>query len=146
MTRLSDRSDSYRYTAVLTLPEQWAPHWSRATFGDLQLIGPSGDTTYIATTGVVTGSIEPRGRLIIELFSDGNHGNRFTLTLIGDAGFGAHRPTRIKAPATMATIPMIVPSPEKLRLMSGSSPLTISQTPSRSIPRFFVSLKVEPPF
>ncbi len=72
----------YRYTAVLTLPEGPAPHWSGATFTDLQLIGPSGDTTHIATTGMVTGSTEPRGRLIIELFSDGSHGNRFTLTLI----------------------------------------------------------------
>jgi Bacterial Ig-like domain (group 2) len=72
----------YRYTAVLTLPEEWAPRRSGATFADLQLIGPSGDVTHIATAGVVTGSIEPRGRLVIELFSDGTHGNRFTLTLI----------------------------------------------------------------
>ncbi len=71
----------YRYTAALTLGGEGAQP-VRGTFADLRLIGPGGDTTHIATTGLVTGSIDPRGRLIIELFSDGTHGNRFTLTLI----------------------------------------------------------------
>ena len=72
----------YRYTAVLTLREEGPLPGVRGTFADLRLIGPSGDTTHIATSGVATASIEPRGRLVIELFSDGSHGNRFTLTLL----------------------------------------------------------------
>jgi hypothetical protein len=49
-----------------------------------------------------------------------------------------YRPTTIKTPLAMARIAITVPSPEKLRLNSGISPVRISQAASNSIPRFRV--------
>jgi hypothetical protein len=48
-------------------------------------------------------------------------------------------PMRIKAPAAMATIAKKVPSPEKLILSRGMSPVRMSQMPNKSIPRFLVT-------
>jgi hypothetical protein len=53
---------------------------------------------------------------------------------------GCYRPIKINTPAAIARIAMRVPTPEKLRLSSGSSPPNISQIASKSMPRFLVSL------
>jgi hypothetical protein len=50
-----------------------------------------------------------------------------------------YRPSAIKAPATIARRAMSVPSPEKLRLKSGISPVKMSQIPNNSMPRFLVN-------
>lgn len=52
-------------------------------------------------------------------------------------------PRMINAPAAIARIDMITHSPEKLRLKRGMSPDTISQMPSKSMPRFFVGFMVK---
>src|SRR5207245_4722421 len=51
-----------------------------------------------------------------------------------------YRPTTIKTPAAIARIAITVPSPEKLRLNSGISPVRTSQAASNSIPRFRITL------
>src|SRR5450759_4680994 len=48
----------------------------------------------------------------------------------------AYRFSTIKTPAAIARIAMRVPSPEKLRLSSGISPVKMSQMPNKSMPRF----------
>ena len=64
--------DGYRYTAVLTLQEQPGPLWLAGTYADLQFISPGGDAEDVADTGLVTGSIDSSGRVVIELLGDGN--------------------------------------------------------------------------
>jgi hypothetical protein len=72
--------EGYRYTAVLTLEEEYSgPPWFGGTYADLRLVGPNGDSYAVAGTGSVTGSIDPGGRVVIELLGDGNH---IGLTLI----------------------------------------------------------------
>ncbi len=48
-------------------------------------------------------------------------------------------PTTIKTPAAIERIAITVPSPEKLRLSRGISPVMTSQAANNSIPRFLVS-------
>jgi hypothetical protein len=50
-----------------------------------------------------------------------------------------YRPTTIKTPAAIERIAITVPSPEKLRLSRGISPIMISQAANNSIPRFLVT-------
>lgn len=64
--------DGYRYTAVLTLPDEWGPPWLGGTYANLQLIGPGGDIYPVADAGLVVGSISARGEFLIDLVSDGN--------------------------------------------------------------------------
>jgi hypothetical protein len=72
--------EGYRYTAVLTLVEAYGGRpWFRGTYADLRLIGPGGDSYPVTDTGVVTGSIDPDGRVVMELVGDGDH---IGLTLI----------------------------------------------------------------
>ncbi|HYL20780.1 MAG TPA: Ig-like domain-containing protein [Gemmatimonadales bacterium] len=63
----------YRYTAVLTLQGRRGPPWFGGTYADLLLIGPGGDTTDVADSGLVTGAIDSGGRVLIDLLGDGNH-------------------------------------------------------------------------
>ena len=63
----------YRYTAVLTLHDEWDAPWFAGTYSDLRLIGPSGDSTAVADSGIVTASFDRRGRLVVELVDDRNH-------------------------------------------------------------------------
>ena len=56
---------------------------------------------------------------------------------IGSA-VGPYRPRIMKTPAAMARIAITLPSPEKLNLSSGISPVKISQTANNSIPTFRV--------
>jgi len=51
----------------------------------------------------------------------------------------AYRPSAIKTPAAIARMPMSKPSPEKLRLSSDISPVMMSQTANKIMPRFLVS-------
>ncbi len=62
----------YRYTAVLTLEQEAGPPGFGGTFADLWLIGPAGDSTAVAATGVVTASIGSGGRVVIDLFGSHN--------------------------------------------------------------------------
>lgn len=62
----------YRYTAVLTLQEKPGPAWLAGTYADLTLIGPGGDSTDVGGSGLVTGSVDVGGRVVIELLRDGN--------------------------------------------------------------------------
>jgi len=71
----------YRYTAVLTLRQEWDFPWFGGAYADFQLVGSGGESYAVADAGVVTGSIDPRGRVLIELLGDGNH---IGLTLIVD--------------------------------------------------------------
>ena len=69
----------YRFEAALTLQEQSDPTLIGGSYADLRLIGPSGEGTYGTAAGIVTGAINNRGQLLIEL--EGN-GGRIGLTLI----------------------------------------------------------------
>jgi hypothetical protein len=64
--------DGYRYTAVLTLPDEWGPPWLGGTYADLKLIGPGGDIHAVANAGSVAGSIGHSGEFLIDLIGDGN--------------------------------------------------------------------------
>jgi hypothetical protein len=64
--------EGYRYTAVLTLQEKPGPAWLAGTYADLTLIGPGGDSTDVGDSGLVTGSVDVGGRVVIELLRDGN--------------------------------------------------------------------------
>jgi len=68
-------------------------------------------------------------------------GGNAELTLKGDTLLQglAYRPTTISTPAAMARIAITVPNPEKLKLSSGTIPVTISQTANNNIPTFLVS-------
>ncbi len=82
----------YRYTAVVTLPEDWGPPLFRGTYADLRLVDPAGGSFQIAASGLDTGYIFRDGRLILELA-----GPPFTVTLVVSSlasggingGFGA---------------------------------------------------------
>lgn len=73
--------EGYRYTAALTLREGPGSRWLAGTYTDLKLIGPGGDSYDVADTGLVTGSVDLYGRVIIELLGDGNS---IDVTLIPD--------------------------------------------------------------
>jgi Bacterial Ig-like domain (group 2) len=64
--------DGYRYTAVLTLPEEWPSPQYEGTYADLKLISPGGDIYPVTEGGSVINSIGPGGEFLIELVSDGN--------------------------------------------------------------------------
>jgi len=63
----------YRYTAVVTLHDAWDAPWFAGTYSDLRLIGPSGDSTAVAVSGMVTASFDRGGRLVVELRGDRDH-------------------------------------------------------------------------
>ncbi len=64
--------EDYRYTAVLTLPDGWGSASFGGSYADLRLIGPGGDSYDVADAGLVTGSFDPGGQLLIELLGEGN--------------------------------------------------------------------------
>jgi hypothetical protein len=77
----------YRYTAVLTLQKESGPPWFGGTYADLRLIGPAGDSSAVADSGPLNGSIDPRGRVVLVL-DDGGFGIGLTL-ILGTAASGA---------------------------------------------------------
>jgi hypothetical protein len=69
----------HHYAAVLTLQKQSDPTRIGGLYADLRLMGPRGDSYSVAAAGFVTGSIDDRGRVVIELLGDEGH---IGLTLI----------------------------------------------------------------
>src|SRR5882762_7772437 len=73
--------------------------------------------------------------------SRSGHARLLPIGGVGPTGMAKlHLPTRINAPAAMARTAMRVPSPEKLRLSRGMSPVTMSQIPNNNTPRLLVNV------
>jgi Bacterial Ig-like domain (group 2) len=60
--------EGYRYTAVVTLQEEPGPDWISGTYTDLRFVAPEDGTfELLATSGVITGTLDSHGQKVIQL-------------------------------------------------------------------------------
>jgi hypothetical protein len=90
--------DGTRQTAVLTIQHSRGSRGFEGTFADLRAIAPSGDVfSSNATPGIVIGTIDRAGRVVIELFFDRSRnsywygeGTVASRQIVGKFGAGGH--------------------------------------------------------